>query len=261
MNKHFETTNDADYIKKSARLIEFTLETLGFKTRVCEVNILDKFHEYYLEVGVGTNLKDLEKHDRDLALVLPSPTGKVYWQIPVPGKSYIGLRVPKPSKKYFEDIKFKELINSKSKTLLSKIAYVFFLFGEANYYIASQILDRDEVNTTKHTKLFYRAIARIKAVNEKNGAVLIDRIRTSFKVGPIRAYKLQEELVNAGVLRWWNERNFKKTPKGEKFSGNIIWKNLNKYKIPKEILKEETSKVVEERKKGLFPKTIGDLNK
>ncbi len=145
MNKQFENINDADYIKKSSRLIELTLEALGFNVRVCEVNILDKFYEYYLEVALGTNLKKLEKHDKDLALALASPTGKVYWQIPVPGKIYIGLKVPKPSKDYFENLRFEEQMYKKNKSLRDNIAFVFFLLGELNYWIAHKIFDKGKI--------------------------------------------------------------------------------------------------------------------
>ena len=253
--------NDADYLKRSSRLIELTLESLGIFAKVGEVNILEKFYEYRLELAVGTDLEQLEKHDRDLAMALASPTGKVYWEIPIAGTIYVGLKVPKPSKEYFQNLKEKKLANRKSKTFLGKLAFAFFLIGEANHWVSRKLLEKDEINNTKHTRLFYRAIARIRAVNEKNGAVLIDRLRSTFNIDPIRAYKLREELVNAGILRWWDDKDFKKTKKGEKPVGNIVWENINKYKIPDDIQKAETKRVKEEKKMGLFPKTIADLNK
>jgi len=112
----------------------------------------------------------------------------------------------------------------------------------------------------KHTKFFYRSIARIRAVNQKNGAILIERLKSVFKIGWLRASKLKEELVDAGVLREWNDNDFKKLPKKVKAKGNIIWKNLGKYKVPKRITDEERIRLNEERKKGLFPKTISDLH-
>jgi len=261
MNEQIRKVNDADYIKRSSRLIELTLEALGIFAKVSEVNILEKFYEYRLELAVGTDLKNLEKHDRDLAMALASPTGKVYWEIPIAGTIYAGLKVPKPSRKQIEDARIQKLFSRKNKTFLNKMAFGFFLLGELNYHIARKILDKDEINTTTHTKLFYRAIARIKAVNKRDGVVLIDRIRKTMGVDIIRAAKLKEELVKAGILREWDEKDYKKTPKGSKPKGNIIWKNIRKYKIPKEIQFKETSRVNEERKKGKFPKTIGDLNK
>lgn len=105
---------------------------------------------------------------------------------------------------------------------------------------------------TKHSRLFYRTVARIRAVGEPNGAVLIDRLKTKLKIDYVRAGKLKEELVKAKVLRYWSDEDFKKTVKGKKPKGNIIWKNLSKYKMPKELQIKETAAVKEERRKGLF---------
>lgn len=99
----------------------------------------------------------------------------------------------------------------------------------------------------KHTKLFYRAIARIRAIGEKNGAVYLDRIRTKFHVDYIRAAGLKEELVKADVLRKWDMVDLKNKSRG---NGNIIWKNLSKFRIPREITKMEKARVEEERMKG-----------
>ncbi len=71
------TTNDAGYIGLSSSVIELTLESLGIYAKVAEVKIEKRFYQYCLSVAVGTNLEELEKYGRDLALNIPSPTGKV----------------------------------------------------------------------------------------------------------------------------------------------------------------------------------------
>lgn len=81
----------------------------------------------------------------------------------------------------------------------------------------------------KHTKLFYKVIAGIRATGNKNGYVYISRIKTRLHTGFVRAVRLWDELVEAGVLRKWNKNDFKKLPNGEKGKGNILWKNLSKY--------------------------------
>jgi DNA segregation ATPase FtsK/SpoIIIE-like protein len=139
-NKHSDRVDDADFIKKNADLIEQVLRALGFPTRVVEINILKGFYEYLLDVAVGTDLEELEKHKKDLALALASPTGKVYWQIPIPGKALIGLKVPKPSKEFFEQLKAEEEERRKGNDLKHKIAFVFFLIGDVNHYIGRKIL-------------------------------------------------------------------------------------------------------------------------
>ena len=93
----------------------------------------------------------------------------------------------------------------------------------------------------KHTKLFYRTIARIRVVNQKNSAVFIDRFVKVFKIGYVRAVKLKTELVEAGVLKDWDLDNIKN------IKGNIVWENLKKYRVPKEITQKETERVRKER--------------
>ena len=136
LGKNYDKKSDVEHIKLDTSEIEMELEALGFTARVVEVNILKAFYEYYLEVAMGTDLNKLEKHDRVLALALKSPTGKVYWQIPVPGKNYIGLRVPKPS----DELKHHEIMHLGKKDWRSKLATVFFSLGEANFSIARKIL-------------------------------------------------------------------------------------------------------------------------
>ena len=91
LGKKYDKKSDVDQIKRDVQEIENNLEALGFTVRVVEANINQAFYEYYLEVAMGTDLNKLEKHDRTLALALKSPTGKVYWQIPMPGKNYLGI--------------------------------------------------------------------------------------------------------------------------------------------------------------------------
>ena len=81
---------------------------------------------------------------------------------------------------------------------------------------------------SKHTQLFYRAVARIRAVNEKNGVIYIHRISTMVYTGLYKASKLKEELIKERVLRGWNENDLTKQAKGEKGSGNFIWQNPSK---------------------------------
>ncbi len=100
----------------------------------------------------------------------------------------------------------------------------------------------------KHTKLFYRVIARIRAIGEKNGMVYLSRIKTAMGTDYVRAYSLHVELIEAGAIEKLNfadiEKNIKRT------KGNIIWKNLSKFRVPREITEKEKARVEEERRKG-----------
>ena len=144
MKKHISEYNDADHLEISAKMIEFSLGSFGIFAKVAEISIEEKFYEYYLDLPIGTDLKVLEKHGRDLAMVLASPTGRVYWQIPVPGKHYVKLKVPKPSIAYLESLRSKDEAWRKQNNLRSKIALFFYLLGKVNYYIAKIILGENE---------------------------------------------------------------------------------------------------------------------
>lgn len=139
------TTNysDTKFIQQCSKLIEAELEAHGFYVKVAEIEILPEHYQYNLDISVGTDLNELEKHDRDLALILSSPTGKVEFIIPIPGKSLIGVKVPKPTEEYFENIRNREEQKIKGNTLRHKLAFIFFLLSRFNIYIAKQILGDD----------------------------------------------------------------------------------------------------------------------
>lgn len=90
--------NDIDRNKEinaNVNLIEQTLVAFGFMTRITEVNEFKNYIQFCLEIAVGTNLDDILKHDKDIALMLASPTGKVEIVAPIPGTSLIGINLPK----------------------------------------------------------------------------------------------------------------------------------------------------------------------
>jgi len=125
-------------IKFTAETIEKTLDSFGLKTRVAEVNKEKDYTEYCLEVVVGLNLDELEKHSRDLALALASPTGKVKMIIPIPGRTLVGIQVPKPTREELEKMKMVEEENKKLNSgwrksagdVVKIICALFFALGE-----------------------------------------------------------------------------------------------------------------------------------
>ncbi|BCX14417.1 MAG: hypothetical protein KatS3mg088_100 [Patescibacteria group bacterium] len=98
----------------------------------------------------------------------------------------------------------------------------------------------------KHTKTFYRAIARMRAVNRKDGFVFLHRLKSKLGLSYVRASKLKDELVKAGILFEWDEVGRKG------YKGNINWKNLSKFKVPREIIRQEKERIKKEREKGLI---------
>lgn len=106
----------------------------------------------------------------------------------------------------------------------------------------------------KHTELFKRMVARIRSLNVIDGAIFIDRIEEVYKTDINQSIKLYQELIDAGAIR-----EFKNTDiRDGKFEGNILWKNIRKFKIPKNIAKEESERVKVELEQGKFPKTVAD---
>ncbi len=101
---------------------------------------------------------------------------------------------------------------------------------------------------SKHTKLFYRTIARMKAVGEKNGMVYLSRIKTKMGTDYVRAARLNDELIEAGILIRIDLDFINKTK--NKYMGNIIWENLSKFRVPRKITEIEKARVEEERKRG-----------
>lgn len=107
-----------------------------------------------------------------------------------------------------------------------------------------------------HTKLFYRAVARIRAIGANPGMVALDRLQKVLKIGISRAIKLKDELVEAGALRAWD---ISKKDDGKR--GNILWENMSKFRVPKKITQKERDRVKEEFRQGKLPMKAGDLFK
>lgn len=100
----------------------------------------------------------------------------------------------------------------------------------------------------KHSILFYRTIARIRAIGEENGVVWARRIKSVLKISWVRALRLREELIEAGIIRNWSRSELEEGPS----RGNILWKNMGKFRAPGDVTKKEVAQVVDERRRGLL---------
>ncbi len=85
---------DRGDVKKSAALIEKTLESFGIAARVAEINGGPAVTQYALEISAGTKIAKIANLQHDLALALATPTGTVRIEAPIPGKSLVGIEVP-----------------------------------------------------------------------------------------------------------------------------------------------------------------------
>lgn len=103
---------------------------------------------------------------------------------------------------------------------------------------------------SKHTRLFYRIVARIRATKRINGIIFPTLIKKRLKITYIRALKLMGELQDTGVLSKLDWLNKKK--RGDK--GNILWENLSRFRVPKEVTVKENAKAEKDIKSGMFEK-------
>lgn len=88
---------DRGDVKKSASLIEKTLDSFGIQARVAEVNGGPAVTQYALEISAGTKISKIANLQHDMALALATPTGTVRVEAPIPGKSLVGIEVPNKS--------------------------------------------------------------------------------------------------------------------------------------------------------------------
>ncbi len=84
-------------VKKSADIIEKTLDSFGIQAEVAEVNGGPAVTQYALSISAGTKISKIANLQHDLALALATPTGTVRIEAPIPGKSLVGIEVPNRS--------------------------------------------------------------------------------------------------------------------------------------------------------------------
>ncbi|MBI4035550.1 DNA translocase FtsK 4TM domain-containing protein [Candidatus Daviesbacteria bacterium] len=88
---------DRGDVKKSAAIIEKTLDSFGIQADVAEVNGGPAVTQYALRISAGTKISKIANLQHDIALALATPTGTVRIEAPIPGKSLVGIEVPNHS--------------------------------------------------------------------------------------------------------------------------------------------------------------------
>ncbi len=111
---------DRGDIKKTASVIEKTLQSFGIDARVAEVNLCPAVTQYALEIALGTKVSKITSLTNDLALATEAPTGQIRIEAPIPGRSLIGIEIPNRS---LEIVTLKTMLSSnvmqKSKSKLT----------------------------------------------------------------------------------------------------------------------------------------------
>lgn len=84
-------------IKRTASVIEKTLQSFGIAARVAEVNLGPAVTQYALEIALGTKVSKITSLANDLALATEAPSGQIRIEAPIPGRSLVGIEVPNRS--------------------------------------------------------------------------------------------------------------------------------------------------------------------
>lgn len=100
---------DRGDVKKSASIIEKTLDSFGIQADVAEVNGGPAVTQYALRISAGTKISKIANLQHDMALALATPTGTVRIEAPIPGKSLVGIEVPNNS---LEVVGLKHILSS-----------------------------------------------------------------------------------------------------------------------------------------------------
>jgi DNA segregation ATPase FtsK/SpoIIIE, S-DNA-T family len=89
---------EPDVWEKNALMIEKSLDAFGIIAKTADVYEYKEYIKICFEVAIGTRLDKILNLWRDIAMVVASPTGKVVIEAPIPGKSLIGVLIPKTNK-------------------------------------------------------------------------------------------------------------------------------------------------------------------
>lgn len=104
---NIEVTDDE--LDKLTAVIEIGLQTYGIKARVVEINYLQDSLQFCLELALGVTIEAIEKRQKDIAMLLASPTGAVVIQGPIPGKALVGIELPIKGRPEVDKAKFTQL--------------------------------------------------------------------------------------------------------------------------------------------------------
>ncbi len=96
LSEESQKANRGD-IKKTASVIEKTLESFGIGARVAEVNLGPAVTQYALEIALGTKVSKITSLVNDLALATEAPTGQIRIEAPIPGRNLVGIEIPNRS--------------------------------------------------------------------------------------------------------------------------------------------------------------------
>jgi len=97
LSLHAQKSDNKGDVKKTADLIEKTLQSFGIQARVSEINVGPSVTQYAIEIARGTKLSKITGLSNDLALATEAPTGQIRIEAPIPGRNLVGIEIPNRS--------------------------------------------------------------------------------------------------------------------------------------------------------------------
>lgn len=83
--------------KKTASIIEDTLDSFGIDAKVVEANSGPAVTQYAIRLAFGTKVSKITSLANDLALATEAPTGQIRIEAPIPGRNLVGIEIPNRS--------------------------------------------------------------------------------------------------------------------------------------------------------------------
>jgi DNA segregation ATPase FtsK/SpoIIIE, S-DNA-T family len=115
-----KTEVDSGNIEDNVLLIQKTLKDFGIEVEMGEVNVGPTVTQYTLNPAPGVKLSRIGELQNNLALALSASA--IRMELPVPGKSFVGIEVPNKSKstvRLREVMQTSDFINNKGKLALA----------------------------------------------------------------------------------------------------------------------------------------------
>lgn len=125
---------DTGDVKKTAAIIEKTLQSFGIQAKVSEINVGPSVTQYAIEIALGTKLSKITGLANDLAGATEAPTGQIRIEAPIPGRNLVGIEVPNKS---LEIVSMKTMLESpQMQKIKSKLAVPLGLDVSGNAVVA-----------------------------------------------------------------------------------------------------------------------------
>ncbi len=121
LSEHADKKKDTGDVKKTAAIIENTLQSFRIQAKIIEINMGPSVTQYAIRIAQGTKLSKVTALANDLALATEAPTGQIRIEAPIPGRDLVGIEVPNRG---LEMVGLKRMLESsqmqkaKSKTIV-----------------------------------------------------------------------------------------------------------------------------------------------